>query len=205
MRSFKILAASAMLIVGILALNVTGAQAQAPSHSGACVFTGVTGDINPDPPDAGQPTNTGIQNIMKDVQNPGPASNPLADFDDGGYTFDGDAQCTLDGGAPAAANIVSAGRYVNQICGTGTADGNAGGTTVTSAAANANDLRYHIDFRSGQGVLDIRGGTLVTPTDPSSTIDGNGEVSIEPTVGNCVNADVEEYTVEGGYEYTTTG
>lgn len=187
-RAFRILAASALLVLGLMAVASGSASA---TTTAACVFTGVTGSITPN-----SPPNTGIQNWQYDFTH----DLNVLDIDTGTYTFDGDAQCTGGSTAPRTqfthARIHSAGTYTNIFCGTGAADDPGNTTLTTDTGPDATGVKYHIDFTSGVGTLVISGGTY-----DGQTIDhGAGVVHIVPWKGNCSTTDVTQFRVAGGFE-----
>lgn len=205
----KIIPLSMALALAVAVVGFTGsAGAQVTNTDTAdCVLTGVAGTANAD-----DPANNGVQNITKDA-----ADGNLADTDSGDYTFSGDTVCAFvdDNGPPPDSaveqashtgvypgTITSEGRYVNTVCGTGTADGTPGLTSVSFAdnagAEGPYTDDYHIQFVAGQGALTIAAFT----NNDSETGDGAGEITIEPTVGNCVTTDVEQFTVAGDFAVT---
>lgn len=201
----KIIPLSMALALAVAVVGFTGsAGAQAPITEDTldCVLTGVAGNLTP-----------GVENIADD------APDGLQDTDSGTYDFGGDAVCAfVDGTDPSPGTleptsttgiydgiINSTGTYVNTICGTGTATGDPDGTTVEFAnnglVEGPYKAEYNIQFVAGQGVLDITHAEN-GPGEGPETGDGAGEISIEPSEGNCVTTDVTVFTVQGTFVVT---
>lgn len=114
----------------------------------------------------------------------------------GNYHFQGTGTCALHGDAAetgvVAIGIDSSGSYVNQVCGTGTADGSA---TITGPSAELPaTINYHIQFVAGVGVLTVTGGSHAD----GSGAQGGGGIDITPTnIGGCVTAPALGFNVEG--------
>ena len=111
---------------------------------------------------------------------------------------------TVDGEvAVATFDVTSQGDYVNEICGTGTAeDSDASGTVVNEAPSSAHvgqttpPLAYDIEFTSGVGTLTFTSGGTgsgvidIFPTGPQAngtdctdSFGVAGEVSLATTIG----------------------
>ena len=207
MRKAFLLCSVAAFAVAVMAFPA-GAAAQTNTDVSDCVLTGVAGTATPD-----DPNNTGVQAIVKDAQNGG-----IPDIDTGAYDFAGSAVCAfVDDNGPAPhsaaelasttgvynATITSAGRYANQICGTGTATSTPGATSVGFPGSNAAGEGpytddYTIQFTGGRGVLDINSFT----NGDGETGSGAGEINIEPADGDCVVNDVKAFSVEGDFAVT---
>ena len=171
-RSLKVLP------LALVAAALLAPTASAAPQSANCVLNGVTGDLTPP---------------VKAILNGTGGS--------GTFTFEGGAVCSgVIGGTPlssTSAHISASGTYTNQVCGTGTADGTATiDFNVNGVRASSN---FHIDFRGGQGVLTLTYNVTAGGTGSGS---GQGAISIVPSGGNCVNEDVSEFTVLGGFAAT---
>jgi hypothetical protein len=189
-RALKMLVLTALLAIGVLGVNVAGASA-ATAGAASCAFNGLAGIANP-----------GVKSVQNDIAASG-VPGFLTSTDSGSYTFNGPATCVVVDGSGAtpvqSVTINSAGTYVNSVCGTGTADGNPGGTTVTGGASPFSAVNYHIDFRGGQGTLRVSNAHDDATGDDYS---GAGHVVIVPTTGNCVTTDVTQFTVAGAFALT---
>ena len=163
-----------VLSLAAVAAAMLAVPAGASADTGTCVFQGLAGQITP-----------GVMLV-------GGA---------GTYTFStppGSAatQCSYNNGAPAASKIVSAGRFANIICGTGSADGDPETATKIDQGNNGTNeissAAYHIDFRGTQGTLDITKVNGVAETGGPV----NGHVSITPAQGSCTTG-VTAFEVAG--------
>jgi hypothetical protein len=201
LRRIGVLASLAVLATMFAGISTANAQS-----AGACVFTGVAGQLEPDLPAI--------------------AGDLTPDIEQGSYHFDGDATCAglLDGvlftpGVTPNATIVSDGFYDNLYCSTGLAhDTNGAGTTLSDGTNTVDDVGYVIPFAAGTGPLLIGAGTIpnVAAANLGSHADGGsgsgshgaitgafagaGAVNILPAAGgNCVTTDVGEFAVTGGF------
>jgi hypothetical protein len=212
MRAFKVLAATGLTIVAVLAFGVGAASAD-PDHLADCAFSGLAGTADPFPPHEGHAT--GVESVLTDISNTDHGGNIILDQDHGRYTFAGDATCVIsdDAGQRAApVTIDSTGVYANTICGTGTASSVEGRTNAEEGSGRqdlttikengitdlVNDVSYSIDFRAGNGVL-----LGSADHNPEATHDHSGTllgfVHITPDTGNCATTDVQAFDVAGDF------
>lgn len=180
-KKFMMLALSAVATAVLVAPTAASANHNG-SHTGACAFTGLAGNISP-----------GVMLVGGQ----------------GGYQFQSTAgstsQCRMDSNGPAAATIQSTGNFRNAVCGTGTAwsgyselpntaadsttiDINGSPTEITSAT-------YTIEFVGTNGTLDIH-----TVNGGPENLATNGRVQIAPTTGSCNSpTGVTAFTVAGSF------
>ena len=141
----------------------------------ACVFNGVTGNLNP-----------AIPGIVADAS---------LDEETGTFTFNGGVNCAgNDNGTPRAeaGTVNASGTYVNQLCGTGTADG----TSTVTLPSGTVTASFHIDFRGGNGVITITNAQR----NNGETGTGSGAAQLVPDQGNCVTTPVNTFRVAGGFQ-----
>jgi hypothetical protein len=211
-RRMAVLASLAVMATMFVGSSTASA---ASGDTFACVFTGVAGNLVDNQNGA-----AGIPSIQKDLTNPAyqTAADPR-DIEVGTYNYSGEATCagTINGltltSAPNNADIVSAGVYNNELCGTGWAldDGQPSQTTVTAdvvtppgGRTTADNIGYEIRFLGGNGPLEI--GDKAASGAPnhtgsiSSDYTGSGAVHIQPKGGNCANSDVNAFDVSGSFE-----
>lgn len=202
----------------VAAFSLVAASSAMAQNVSVCQINGAAGGLTP-----------GVQSIVNDATNnntgenmSGPGydhvslpSTPLdvvLDRDSGTYNFDtaGSAAgipsvCAQVGTAgninAGTVRIQSNGSYIDTICGTGEAysneQGDTGSTTITPLTvvgtggfAVPSGIAYDILFAAGSGGLvgSYSGGGLAA-----------GYINIAPTVGNCVNQDVTQFNVTGGF------
>jgi hypothetical protein len=154
-----------LLSLAVVAAAMVAVPSAASADTGACVFQGLAGNINPGVMLVG---GTGAYEFST------PTTSPRNQA----------TLCSYNNSAPAVSKIVSKGTFVNMICGTGTADGTEAETKIDQGADGTNEISsaaYHIDFRGTQGTLDI--SRVNGRTETLGPV--NGHVSITPTVGSC--------------------
>ena len=110
----------------------------------------------------------------------------------GSYTFNGNATCSVDGGAPQTAAIQSTGRFNNIICGTGNV---YDGVALITAPGISVEAGYHIEFFGTVGALVVDWIKHDGVTTPAT---GGGAVQIRPKTGDCQSG-VTEFFVSGGF------
>ena len=183
---------ASLAVVAAMFAGVSTAQAQVPPTAGVCIFTGLSGQLQP-----------GIENAVPDV------NDLLVDVERGTYNFGGSGTCAgLLNGVPTTGSfpITSAGSYDNIVCGTGFAhDLDGSGTTLAALGVDANNpAGYEIPFVAGNGPLligpedkpalagatDVLGGvTGVEGTHPADGKAGTGTSSLHGDVrSNYVGA-----------------
>jgi hypothetical protein len=131
---------ASLAVVAAMFAGVSTASAQLPPTAGVCIFTGLSGQLQP-----------GIQNAVPDIP-------PLVDVERGTYNFGGNGTCAgLLNGAPQTGTfpITSAGNFDNIVCGTGFAhDLDGSGTTLAALGVGpTNPAGYEIAFVAGTGPL----------------------------------------------------
>lgn len=214
----RIAVLASLAVVGAMFVGSTTANAAVGDAAGACVFTGLAGNLTDDVNGA-----EGIDSIRDDISDI--ATNPLtvADIEHGTYDYSGPAFCAGKFGTatilPNAdgspnANISSKGEYHNVLCGTGYAsDATGDETTITSGTTVVEDVGYEIPFVAGNGPLHI--GTGLDSTNPfdeagtqiTGAYAGTGAVHITPDDDldlndggdNCATVDTNEFQVAGAF------
>jgi hypothetical protein len=191
MRIMRYLVTLGLVALGAMAIGVPAASAvETPEDSLAAAFTGATTVLNPP---------------VKWVGGTG------------SFTFGGAGSCVFtdddfateepgpDPAGPAAAVLLqpplgpgcgfnATGTYINQVCGTGSADGTA---TITGGPEGTVTAKFHLDFVAGQGVLTVN-DPAASDGDGAEHAVGTGFVNItpqtpppppdpaQPDFGNCV-------------------
>ena len=106
------------------------------------------------------------------------------DFEDGTFTFSGAVTCAGNNGVETG-TVDASGTYRNILCGTGNATGNA----TVSVPSNTVNVGFTIDFVGGNGAIRITSGAT-----------GTGDAQLVPiNHGNCVDTDVTDFDVFGGF------
>jgi hypothetical protein len=151
------------VLVAILSIMAMGSASAMAADTVTCALTGETGSLTPP------------------VQIQGGT---------GSFTFGGSAVCSVNTDPPALSTLSASGTYVNQICGTGTADGSAS-LNVGGGAHVYSSVGFHIDFTSSVGVVNINNGA------------GRGAVQISPTAPGTNGHDcTSQFLVDGGFNGT---
>lgn len=190
---------TSLAVTAAMFAGVTSAQAAPADEWAACVFDGLSGQLNP-------PIQAGIGSLQQT----------------GSYSFNGDANCAAqdqDGDVlqPSAdgsnVTISSEGTYDNMVCGTGWAYDTGGDSTTTVTPDDPSfptiqGVGYEITFVGGTGPMRIGAGPATAPSAGGAELAGNyvggGVVNIVPeNIGpagvGCVNAQVDQFVVNGGF------